>query len=189
MRELERNARLQPHAQRLTEVNALLNANRAKSELSGLQSRIEFQTLLVQLFLQRRFRHVLIGSRFYRSIFDDGDNQLRLGEETKSVFAKLSDIPPTVTSLDARANEAILDVKEGVEAVNFLLEKDELQSLAQSLSLMTNSLRSRHLELKNACQSLSFYLEEKGFSVSPAEKEEVRALLEQVRRSLDYFKV
>jgi hypothetical protein len=132
-REMERNARLQPHAQRLTEVNALLNANRAKSELSGLQARIEFQTLLVQLFLQRRFRHVLIGTRFYRSIFDDGDNQLRLGEETKSVFAKLSDIPPTVTSLDALANEAIRDVKESVQAVKFLLEKDELQSASQRL--------------------------------------------------------
>ena len=55
-RELERTARMQPHAQRLTEVNALLTANRAKSELSALQARIEFQTLLVQLFLQRRFR-------------------------------------------------------------------------------------------------------------------------------------
>lgn len=132
-RELERTSRMQPHTQRLAEVNALLNANRAKSELSGLQARIEFQTLLVQLFLQRRFRHVLIGSRFYRSIFDDGDNQLRLGEETTSLFAKLSDIPPTVTSLDALANEAIRDVKESVQAVEFLLEKDELQSASQRL--------------------------------------------------------
>lgn len=132
-RELERTSRMQPHTQRLAEVNALLNANRAKSELSGLQARIEFQTLLVQLFLQRRFRHVLIGSRFYRSIFDDGDNQLRLGEETTSLFAKLSDIPPTVTSLDALSHEAIRDVKESVQAVEFLLEKDELQSASQRL--------------------------------------------------------
>lgn len=132
-RELERTARMQPHAQRLTEVNALLTANRAKSELSALQARIEFQTLLVQLFLQRRFRHVLIGSRFYRSIFDDGDNQIRLGEESKSLFSKISEIPPTVTSLDALANEAIRDVREGVEAVEFLLQKDELQSASQRL--------------------------------------------------------
>ena len=132
-RELERTARMQPHAQRLTEVNALLIANRAKSELSALQSRIEFQTLLAQLFLQRRFRHVLIGSRFYRSIFNDGDNQLRLGGETKSLFAKLSDIPPTVTSLDALANEAIRDVRESVDSVGFLLQKDELESASQRL--------------------------------------------------------
>ena len=132
-REISRAARMQPHTQRLTEVNALLNANRAKSELSALQSRIEFQTLLVQLFLQRRFRHVLIGSRFYRSIFNDGDNQLRVGESTKSLFAGLADIPPTVNSLDSLSNEAIRDVEQAVEAVEFLLEKDELQSASLRL--------------------------------------------------------
>jgi len=132
-REVERTARMQPHAQRLTEVNALLNANRAKSELSALQARIEFQTLIVQLFLQRRFRHVLISSRFYRAIFDDGDNRLRLGEESKSLFAKVADLPPTVTSLDALANEAIRDVDEGVESVEFLTQKEELQSASQRL--------------------------------------------------------
>lgn len=132
-RELERTARLQPHTQRLTEVNALLNANRAKSELTSLQARIEFQTLIVQLFLQRRFRHVLVASRFYRTIFNDGDNQLRLGEEKKALFAKIADLPPTVTSIDSIANEAILDVRQSVEAVEFLLRKDELQSAAQRL--------------------------------------------------------
>lgn len=132
-REASRAARMQPHTQRLAEVNAILNANRAKSELSALQARIEFQTLLVQLFLQRRFRHVLIGSRFYRSIFDDGDNRLRLCEDTKSLFARLADIPPTVNSLDSLAGEAIRDVEQSVEAVEFLLQKDELQSASQRL--------------------------------------------------------
>lgn len=133
-KELERTARMQPHAQRLAEVNALLNANRAKSELSSLQARIEFQTLIVQMFFQRRFRHALIASRFYRSIFDDGDNQLRLGEDTKSLFARISEIPPTVTSIDALSNEAIRDVREGVASVEFLLEKEELQSASQRLA-------------------------------------------------------
>ncbi len=127
-REAMRAARMQPHAQRLAEVNALLNANRVQSELTALQSRVEFQSLLVQLFMQRRFRHVLIGTRFYRSIFSDGDNQIRLGEKTRSFLAGLADLPPTTTTLESLANEAIRDVREGVRAVDFLLEKDELQS-------------------------------------------------------------
>lgn len=127
-REAQRAARLQPHTQRLAEVNALLNANRAKSELTSLQARLEFQSLLVQLFMQRRFRHVLIGTRFYRSIFTDGDNQIRLGERTQNFLAGLADLPPTTTTLETLANEAIRDVREGVRSVEFLLEKDELQS-------------------------------------------------------------
>ena len=38
-----------------------------------------------------------------------------------------------MTSLDALANEAIRDVRESVEAVEFLLQKDELQSASQRL--------------------------------------------------------
>jgi ribosomal protein S20 len=131
--EIQRAARTQPHVQRLAEVNALIKSNQAKNEISEIQSRLEFQSLIVQLFLQRRFNHTLIASRFYRSIFKDGDNKLRLGERSKSLFARVADIPPTVNSIDALASEAIRDVKESVEAVKFLLSKNELESASTRL--------------------------------------------------------
>jgi len=68
-------------------------------------------------------------------------------------------------------------------------EKDQLQGLANSLSLMTNKLRSRHLELRNACQSLFYFLEERGFSLQPADRDGIQPLIEEVRRQLEYFKV
>ena len=58
--------------------------------------KIEFQALIVQHFLQRRFQHVIIGTRFYRNIFADGDSQLRIGEDAKSLFSKTSGLPPEV---------------------------------------------------------------------------------------------
>lgn len=154
-REAERTARMQPHAQRLAEVNALLNANRAKSELSALQARIEFQTLIVQLLAQRRFLHVLVAARFYRSVFGDGDNQLRLdktreqlasmgsggggkNKDDKSLFALmgalLGDMPPTITSVELVAREFIRDVKEGTEAVKFMVETGQMQGASYRLS-------------------------------------------------------
>ena len=131
--EIQRAARTQPHVQRLAEVNALIKSNQAKNEISEIQSRLEFQSLIVQLFLQRRFNHTLIASRFYRSIFKDGDNKLRLGDRSKSLFARVADIPPTINSIDALASEAIRDVKESVEAVKFLLSKNELESASTRL--------------------------------------------------------
>ncbi len=152
-REVERAARMQPYAQRLAEVNALLNANKAKSELSALQARIEFQTLIVQLLAQRRFRHVLVATRFYRSVFGDGDTQLRLDKTReklsgmdkqgknggeKSIFglmgALIGDLPPTVASAELVANEFIRDVREGVEAVKLMVETGQLQSASQRLA-------------------------------------------------------
>ena len=96
---------MQPILTRLAEVTALIRANQLKREVAELQVKIEFQSLIVQHFLQRRFQHVLIGTRFYRSIFADGDSQLRIGEDAKNLFAKTSGLPPTMGTIDSLANE------------------------------------------------------------------------------------
>jgi len=132
--QLKRDMEMQPLATRLAEVNALLKANQLKREVAELQVKIEFQALIVQHFLQRRFQHVVIGTRFYRSIFSDGDSLLRVGEDSKSLFSKTTGMPPTVGTLDSLANEAMRDVREGVQAFKFLLEKDELESATKRLA-------------------------------------------------------
>lgn len=129
-----REAEMQPHLTRLSEVNALMKANQLKREVSELQAKIEFQALIVHLFLQRRFEHVLIGTRFYRHIFTDGDSQLRVGDDVRSLFSKTSGMPPTIGTLDSMANEIIRDVRESVQAYTHLVEKNELQSATKRLA-------------------------------------------------------
>ena len=73
----EREARLDPLKEKLSEVKSTLANNRLRKEASIVQAKIDFQTLLVQFFAQRRFQHVLIGTRFYRTLFGDGDNRLQ----------------------------------------------------------------------------------------------------------------
>ena len=57
---------------RILEIETLKKTHQGKSELNMLQARIEYQALLAQLFIQRRFEHVIIGTRFYNLIFQDG---------------------------------------------------------------------------------------------------------------------
>ncbi|HWL54493.1 MAG TPA: hypothetical protein VNQ90_18785 [Chthoniobacteraceae bacterium] len=130
----KRDADLLPYKSRLAEALAAIKLNQAKKELSELQTKIEFQTLIVQLFLQRRFQHVIIASRFYRSVFSDGDTTLNVGSDTKDLFAKTIGNPPTVSTLDTLANEALRDAREGVQAYRFLLERNELQSATKRLA-------------------------------------------------------
>jgi hypothetical protein len=127
-------AEIQPLDQRLAEVNALMKANQAKRELRELQTKIEFQSLIVQLFLQRRFEHVLIATRFYRNIFSDGDDEMRVKGSSKDLFEKTTGMPPTVGTVDAMANEVIRDVAEGVDAYNYLVDRGELDSATKRLS-------------------------------------------------------
>ncbi len=119
---------------RLGEMIARQKSNELKRELSEIAAKVEYQALIVQFFLQRRFQHVLMATRFYRAIFDDGDSKLNLGKESKDLFTKTAGMAPTVTTLDGLANEAVRDVREGVRAFSFLLQSNELESGSKRLA-------------------------------------------------------
>lgn len=131
--ELKRDMRMQPYIKRLAEVEAMSKMNLVKKDASELQAKVEFQALIVQFFFQRRFQHVIIGSRFYRTLFGDGDTQLKLEGDAKKLLIDSSGLPPTLSVLDSLSNEAMRDVHEGIEAYNFLLSKNELNSATQRL--------------------------------------------------------
>lgn len=135
-----------PYVQRLAEVNTRILANTTKREISGVQARIEYQALIMQLFLQRRFQHVLIATRFYRHLFNDGDSTIgKSAKDAKGsqndknkgmaeLYTKETGMPLTVGVVDSLANEAIRDVEEGVEAYDFLLQKNEVESATKRLA-------------------------------------------------------
>ena len=127
---------IQRYVQRIAEVEAERVANRAKMEVSEIQAKLEFQALMVQFFMQRRFEHVIIAARIYTEFFQDGNGELEFkeGSEVEKNFSKSIGFSPTVTTLDALSNEAIRDVKDGVEAFKFLVSKDELDSATKRLS-------------------------------------------------------
>ncbi len=124
------------YVRRIVEIEAIKKANLAKSEVSIVQAKIQYQALMVQLFLQRRFQHVLMASRFYTLIWRDGDNNLRIDKNSDmaKMFTEGLGVSPTVATLDSLASEAIRDVDKGVEAFQFLAEKGELESASKRLS-------------------------------------------------------
>lgn len=101
----------------LGENSAAIKANSAKGELSELQAKIQYQGLLVQLFLQRRFHHVLIGARFYQALFSDGDSRLNLPESVQNPFSKTAgSANASVVNLESLANGFIKEVQNGFAA-------------------------------------------------------------------------
>ena len=117
------------HAERLVAIKG----NEVKKALSELQAKVEFQTMMVQFLLQRRFQHVIMSTRFYRALFTDGDSKLNLGKDATDLFAKSTGMPPTVSVIDSVANEAIRDVREGVKSFDFLLTKNEMEGATKQL--------------------------------------------------------
>ncbi len=131
--EIQREARTQPHQKRLVEVEATIKANQAKREAQEITTKIEFQVLMVQFFVQRRFQHVLMAAGFYRNLFGDGDSKLHVGKESKAMFADLVGSNPTVGVVESISYEAVKDVKEGVDAFRYLLGNNELYGASQRL--------------------------------------------------------
>jgi hypothetical protein len=121
---------------RVAEIEAMKKANSAKNEIQITQAKIQYQSLMLQFFVQRRFEHVVMSSRFYHQIFKDGDNQLHIDKnsEVNKLFTESLGASPTVAALDSLASEAIRDVNQGVEAFAFLIDKKEYQSASKRLS-------------------------------------------------------
>jgi len=127
--------RIQRYIQRIAETEAERVANKAKMALSDVEAKLEFQALIVQYFLQRRFEHVVMGARIYTEFFNDGAGRLEFkeGSEVEQNFSKTIGFDPTITTLDTFANEAIRDVSQSVEAFHTLLGQGRIDGASRQL--------------------------------------------------------
>ncbi len=124
------------YVRRIAELETLRAAASTRRELTELESKLQYQSLTVQFFLQRRFEHVILSCRIYRILFGATDQTIVL--EKNSAFAKSlsqgSGQSPTISMLDAMANEAIRDVDEGVKAFSYLVSQNDLDSASSRLA-------------------------------------------------------
>jgi len=130
--QLQREYKLKPYEMRLKELEATTAANVIKKEASELGAKIQFQTIIVQMFFQRRFEHVGIACRFYQNLFGDGDQKMRVGEQAKAMLSG-GGVDPTVSVVSALAHDAIKKVDDGVKAYLFHMENKELNAGTERL--------------------------------------------------------
>jgi tetratricopeptide (TPR) repeat protein len=120
---------------RIAEVEIMKKKNLAQSEVQILQTKIQYQANMALWTMQRRYQHVLMASRFYNQIWKDGDTALHLDKnsDVSKMFSESLGVNPTVSTLDSVANEAIQEVNKAIEAVTFLLEREEIHTASKRL--------------------------------------------------------
>ncbi len=121
----------------IAEYEAKMKANEASMGLSQAMSKLEFQALIIQFAVQRRFEHVVIACRFYRNVFTSDPNgilQLNKGSDAEKMFATSLGTSPTIGGLDAFANEAIGKVDTAVQAFDNLLARGDIASASERIS-------------------------------------------------------
>lgn len=124
------------HLRRIAEIEATKKASEIEQKVKNELAKVQYQALMVQFFAQRRFKHVIMASRFYNQIWKEGDGTLYIDKDSdiNKVFSESLGVSPTVSTLDSLANEAIRDVNKGVEVFEFLVERGELQSASERLA-------------------------------------------------------
>ena len=123
----------EPERKRLSKIERKILENEAYEATSRTTQKLEYQSLVLQFFVQRRFQHALIANDFYRYIFSAEENTLEGADALRSqVFGDL-DVKITTSTLDTLAKEAIADVDSSLQTIDFLLEQGEVQSAAKRL--------------------------------------------------------
>jgi hypothetical protein len=120
-------------ARELAETEARIQAAEAGAVLTGLEAKIQFQTALVNLFLQRRFQHCLIAASFYRFIFKGSAQKLEVGQEEVKKFLPSSQLSLTVDTLEFLSREAINDTEAAMQAVRASYEDGQLVGALERL--------------------------------------------------------
>jgi len=120
---------------RLVEITALVKKTEVEGTIDLTQSKIQYQAMMVQLFIQRRFEHVIMSARFYNLIYKDGDTKMRLkkGSDTDKFFSEGIGVNPTVAGLDAAANEAIRKVDTLISAFNNNIKNGRIHAASERL--------------------------------------------------------
>ena len=71
-----RTAKMDPSKGEVASLRQTMQRNQQQIANAEIQSKFALQSLILQLFVQRRYQHVIIIDRFYRALFDDGDQSL-----------------------------------------------------------------------------------------------------------------
>ncbi len=121
--------------QQIAEIESVRKKQTIQGEKQILQTKIQFQATMMQWLMQRRFHHVIIGTRFYNVLWQDGDNALYAQKDStfSKMFARSMGFSPTVTALDSISNEAVRDTKNAIDACKYLIEKGDLHTASKRL--------------------------------------------------------
>lgn len=71
-----RLAKMEPSKGAVASLKQTIQRNQQQIANAEMAAKFNVQYLIIQFFAQRRYQHVIIANRFYRAIFDDGDQSL-----------------------------------------------------------------------------------------------------------------
>jgi hypothetical protein len=127
---------------RLAKVRDEIDQLKLGEEVNAMQSRLEFQQLVVHLFDQGDYREAILGARFYRAMYGDLTAPLRLGSDVQEELAP-SGIPATMGHVESISSRVLSILHDGIEETRAFANNGMIDLAAKHLqSLYAYSSRS-----------------------------------------------
>lgn len=116
------------NTQQIADHKAKKGANAAANQAALAQAKIQYQAMLVNFLLQRRFDHAVIGSRIYRHVFKDGSKNLDMNKDSDAykMLTGVTGYAPTIDVLDSTASNARREVDQSMDAITNLMAQNKL---------------------------------------------------------------
>jgi hypothetical protein len=176
----------------IAEIEARKKLNEAATGLSEVTSKVQFQALIIQMFLQRRFEHAVIACRFYPNLFKDGDSMLQLDKDSdvQKMLSGSFGVPPTIAMIDGLSLEAMRTVDESLvsfeidSASNRLLEAFGVGEYLPRVRRLPMTEKSKVLDFVRKKNKLLGFLEMKDY----AEAEKTVLELKNEAQDFEYAK-
>lgn len=128
-----RDYEIDPVKKRLQETEAKIQENKTYEATSRVNQKLDFQSLIIQFFVQRRFYHAMIANDFYRYLFAAEDGKLEGADALKGQVFGGMDLKLTTSTIDALCREAINDTDRAVKATEYLLSRGEVHTATQRM--------------------------------------------------------
>ena len=134
--QLAKYGRLADYVREMTEIEGKSKALDVQIALSTPARKMEYQALIMQFFLDRRFEHCILACRLYRQLFRDGDSSLQIeeGSDASKLFSNSAGMNPTINTLDTLSNKALRDIDEHLLAFDNLVIHEEYESASKRLA-------------------------------------------------------
>ncbi len=173
----------------LVETEAKLLALEGQAATTAMVAKLQFQSQIVSFLQQRRFQHALVLCGFYQLIFKGSQQQLEVGKDQLQSFFPNSDLSFTVDTIAFVSNEAINDIRKGVDSVNTAYAEDRqliaLERLQETfflgeyvpeLNLIPKEQRRHLLDLYRSMMEANELAEAKDYNGVAEMAEEIHAL-------------
>ena len=183
---------------KLSEVKQIIAENKTRIAYIEMTAKGHLQALIMQFFATRRFEHVIIANRFYRTVYTDGDNSIDAFKKMINSLLANKDagqakfnagFDPQVSTSEGESGNSFSakGIKMGIENLSVESMAGGVAAAAQSVSKFISSLTQIDVLANEAIRDVNEGVEAYKFLIKQGELKSATERLQETFATGEYM--